>query len=643
MGAYLKFYLMDKYYGPHTSLVEDLYSEHSCIDNVPNRYLQQQQQQEQYSDDAADSYSSSSSSSNEEGAMNNGNVHRDASVTGVSEDIKGDNDDGDGDAYVPRTMTYITSSGRPECKSKQRGDGSHPRSQYYDKEVAELRNQVDMIIGVPETQQYHPQIIRQVTMTFVSLGNTLIIRDRLLNLGGIDVQEMLWAYDEALKRLEVAKEIGVVSATPIMEQLACTVHSNKAEAYYMADMFAKSADSFSNALEERGCTLEARAKARYLRGTALMIQGRYKESAADYVAALEEDYRDVHFYRILEKLTRILSANESDVPGGWEYLNGVLRKVLPDVLTSVSVSRKNEDLRALQLIHLCLFLYNDQKENDLETAILHLKESQRLKQSFVIHDVDQKSLGAIFQQQTGVFTAEFFERFRSKNLFGSPSQVPVFVVGFPRSGTTLLERVFDAHPDIAGLGEHSVMQNAGPGIVDTIRKNPFVNNSKYFKETAVELIAEMYDRWSHQMTSLHVNAKNVKRPKHLIDKQNMNFNMVGAIHTLFPHALIINVARNPMDVVFSNYKHDFLGKDANGDDQDYTCSFSGLSKFYKDFRLKMEYWDRVLPGRITHIRYEDIVNDLPGVARALIELMDLEWKVIICFCIRFYGEKKTFI
>ena len=81
-----------------------------------------------------------------------------------------------------------------------------------------------------------------------------------------------------------------------------------------------------------------------------------------------------------------------------------------------------------------------------------------------------------------------------------------------------------------------------------------------------------------------------------------------------------------MDVVFSNYKHDFLGKGQNNRDQDFTCDFEGLAKFYKDYRRKMELWETLLPGRVINIRYEDLVNDLPGIARAIVRAANLEWK-----------------
>lgn len=95
---------------------------------------------------------------------------------------------------------------------------------------------------------------------------------------------------------------------------------------------------------------------------------------------------------------------------------------------------------------------------------------------------------------------------------------------------------------------------------------------------------------------------------------------VGFIHLLFPNALILHVAREPMDSVFSAFKHDFPPGGL-----DYTSDFRGLARLYHNYRDIMEHWDKVLPGRVTHVRYEDMVTDLPNVAPKIIEAVGVPW------------------
>jgi len=92
-----------------------------------------------------------------------------------------------------------------------------------------------------------------------------------------------------------------------------------------------------------------------------------------------------------------------------------------------------------------------------------------------------------------------------------------------------------------------------------------------------------------------------------------NYYNVGFIHLLYPNALILHVAREPMDTIFSAYKHEFPPGTL-----DYTSDFEALAELYHAYRDLMEHWDKVLPGRVTHVRYQDMVHDMPGIARAII-------------------------
>ena len=90
------------------------------------------------------------------------------------------------------------------------------------------------------------------------------------------------------------------------------------------------------------------------------------------------------------------------------------------------------------------------------------------------------------------------------------------------------------------------------------------------------------------------------------------------IHLMFPNALILYMVREPMDVLFSAYRLDLNNKDAEGNNNDATSSFVGLAASYGNYRQVMNYWDEVLPGRILHVRYEDLVNDFEAVAKSVI-------------------------
>ena len=197
----------------------------------------------------------------------------------------------------------------------------------------------------------------------------------------------------------------------------------------------------------------------------------------------------------------------------------------------------------------------------------------------------------------------------------------IFLHHFP--GSTLLERVLDAHPQIAGMGENSVFN----GQLDMIR-NKIVEVSMMGDPGALAtaigslangVVDEMRERWS-MIASLEDRASGSDTPQRFVDKMLTNYYNVGFIHMLFPNALILHVAREPMDTVFSAYKHEFPPGTL-----DYTSDFASLAELYHSYRDIMEHWDKELPGRVTHIRYEDMVDDMPSVAKRIIKATGLDW------------------
>jgi hypothetical protein len=181
---------------------------------------------------------------------------------------------------------------------------------------------------------------------------------------------------------------------------------------------------------------------------------------------------------------------------------------------------------------------------------------------------------------------------------------------------------------IVGTGENSVFN----GRLDNIR-NQIVdasvtsgNQPDIIRQLTIKLgnqvVDEMYRRWEIIYNNTEKDDSTVDRvkPLRLVDKMLTNYYTIGFIQMLYPNALILHVIRDPMDTLFSAYKHDFPAGTL-----DYTCDFTSLAELYIAYREMIEHWDNVLPGRITHIRYDDIVHDTPGIAKAIITATGLPW------------------
>jgi len=273
-------------------------------------------------------------------------------------------------------------------------------------------------------------------------------------------------------------------------------------------------------------------------------------------------------------------------------------------------------------MHHAIFAYHDIKTKNASEAWAHLAKGNKYKLSTVepFNAASDKERVLRVKQ---VFVPDFFPEG-----IGSQTRTPIFIIGFVRSGSTLLERILDAHPLIVGTGEDSVFN----GRLDMIR-NEIVTASmtgdtrillKKVQSLADSVVADMKSRWevidANNQESSDSKVEERPYPTRFADKMLTNYMNVGFIHLLFPNALILHVAREPMDTIFSAFKHDFPPGGL-----DYTSEFPGLAQLYHSYRDVMEHWDTILPGRVTHIRYEDMVTDLPNLAPRIIEAAGVPW------------------
>jgi hypothetical protein len=216
-----------------------------------------------------------------------------------------------------------------------------------------------------------------------------------------------------------------------------------------------------------------------------------------------------------------------------------------------------------------MFAYHDVKTLDASEAWRHLSRGNEYKLS-TVPPYNADAEGERVRRVKDVFRPEFFPVG-----IGSRTRAPIFVIGFVRSGSTLLERILDAHPLIVGTGEDSVFN----GRLDAIR-NEIVSASiggdlgvlhETVRRLADEVVRDMKSRWeaidattNNNMRDGHDQddeerggATRPPYPTRFADKMLTNYMNVGFIHLLFPNALILHVAREPMDTIFSAFKHDF--------------------------------------------------------------------------------------
>ncbi len=262
--------------------------------------------------------------------------------------------------------------------------------------------------------------------------------------------------------------------------------------------------------------------------------------------------------------------------------------------------------------------YEDIKE--YKTGFKHYLKGNKLKRDSLDYTVE--SAENMMRKLEQVFPVG--GEWKDRSDVGSQSELPIFVLGAPRSGTTLTEQILASHPDVFGAGELKLLNVAANGLT--------VNNNGFFPTEADVLPkfeAEVRRRGDVFVDELR---KYDPKAKHVTDKMPQNFRYIGLIHMLMPKAKIIHCRRNPVDTCLSNFRILF------GEKMEYTYDLEDVGRYYLAYDRLMKHWEKVLPGRFLTVQYEDVVADVEGQARRLIDYCGLEWDDA---CLDFHKTKRN--
>lgn len=223
---------------------------------------------------------------------------------------------------------------------------------------------------------------------------------------------------------------------------------------------------------------------------------------------------------------------------------------------------------------------------------------------------DGKLLEQAYADLKQTYTRQFFEE---RAGFGLDSERPVFIVGMPRSGTTLTETIIGAHPQVHPAGELETVKKCEREMASLVfRDDGAHKNARQLSWVGAEVLAQRY------LDAIDVKAKNASATR-VTDKMPHNFQAVGLIALMFPKARIIHTRRSPFDTCLSILQQNF------NDAHSYARNLSDLGHHYAHYLHLMQHWREVLPGRILDIDYEDLVENQEAVSRKLIDFVGLPW------------------
>lgn len=242
--------------------------------------------------------------------------------------------------------------------------------------------------------------------------------------------------------------------------------------------------------------------------------------------------------------------------------------------------------------------------NDFDLAFQHFATANELKRM----KFDPEATGHQFAEIKRVFTREFFAQ---RSGWGNPSSLPVFVVGMPRSGTTLVEHIFASHPDAAGAGELIAFNQLANGL------GRLSKSERPYPGCALALSAEL----TAQLAEAYLRELRCHGPRALriSDKMPGNFLHLGLIALLLPHAKIIHCQRDPLDTCVSCYTANFTGY------LPYAYDLTHLGYYYREYQALMAHWTQVLPLQVYTVQYESLVKEPESEIRRLIGFIGLPW------------------
>ena len=324
------------------------------------------------------------------------------------------------------------------------------------------------------------------------------------------------------------------------------------------------------------------------RGHALKTTGRQDEAVVSYRAAFaaKPDHGDAYY-----ALANLKTYTFSDAE-----------------MAAMQDQVGRRDLAFMDRVHLLFALgkaYEDR--GDFARSFAFYEEGNALKRAQTRYSAD--ALSEELAKQAEVCTPDLFDTFAGA---GHPAPDPIFILGLPRAGSTLLEQILASHSQVDGTMEL-------PNILALAHR---LRGRKAGKSRYPQVLHDLTREQVASFGAKFIENTRIHRQgaPFFIDKMPNNFRHIGLIHLILPKAKIIDARRAPMDCCFSGFKQLF----AEG--QEFTYGLTEIGRYYSDYVALMEHWDRVLPGKILRVRHEEVLDDLEGQTRRMLDYLGLPFE-----------------
>ncbi len=306
----------------------------------------------------------------------------------------------------------------------------------------------------------------------------------------------------------------------------------------------------------------------------------------------------------------------------WSLANLKTYRFTADEIARMRTEESAETTAAVDRYHLCFALGKALEDlGGFEESFRYYERGNALKKSESRYRPESVERNTRLQKT--VCTAEFFAARRG---VGCDSAEPIFIVGLPRSGSTLLEQILASHSQVEGTMELADI----PRLVMELQGRESDNDNPRYPAVLQALKPEDFSRFGRKYLS-DTQVYRTGKPR-FIDKMPNNFRHLGLIHLILPNARIIDARRNAMACCFSNFKQLF----ASG--QEFTYGLEDIGRYYRTYLELMAHWDSVLPGRVLRVEHEDVVDNLEANVRRILDFCGLEFEP---GCVEFHKTERS--
>jgi tetratricopeptide (TPR) repeat protein len=336
-----------------------------------------------------------------------------------------------------------------------------------------------------------------------------------------------------------------------------------------------------------------------------------------------------HAYKALGKIDESIQAYRAAAAARprfgdayWSLANLKTYRFLDEDIAQMRADEAAPETSPVDRYHLCFALGKAYEDRALYEESWHYYErGNALKRA------ESRYRASIFETNTSkqieICTREFFA---ARAGWGATAPDPILIVGLPRSGSTLVEQILASHSAVEGTQELSDVQRI---VLDLQGRDRDLDNPRYpgvMQQMQQADFVRLGEKYLHDTRAYRTDRL------YFIDKMPNNFRHLGLIHLMLPNARIIDARREPMGCCFSNLKQLF----ANG--QEFSYSIEDIARYYRTYLELMQHWDQVLPGRVLRVWHEDVVEDLEGNVRRILDFCALPFEPS---CLQFYKTERS--